>query len=264
MRVDAAGATHVGHVRSTNEDSFLASPRLAVVADGMGGHACGDIASALVITTFEGLAGELREPLDVTRTVQRANDAILAEVSGHPERAGMGTTVTGVAVLDHSGVPHWLVFNVGDSRVYRIADGAAHQLTVDHSETAELVATGRITADQARTHPLRHVVTRALGAAPTATTDNWLVPMSEGDLLLVCSDGLTDELEDDQIARIVGAAADLEQAIAALIEAALGAGGHDNVTVVLLAAHQEGSEADLTAPLLTRTVPRRRVEPACP
>jgi PPM family protein phosphatase len=221
----------------------------------MGGHACGDVASALTISVFAALGEQQQlEPRDVAVAIDRANDAIFAEASLHPEKAGMGTTVSGVAMVDQAGSPHWLVFNVGDSRVYRIADGLLTQLTVDHSEVAELVASGRVSHGAARTHPLRNVITRSLGTGPTPILDTWLVPVSYGDLFLVCSDGLTSELDDDEIARVITNTEGIGAAASALVEAAVSAGGRDNVTVVLAGVDDVQDRIDDGADALT--VPR--------
>lgn len=255
--MDSAAATHVGLVRAVNEDSYLALPDLVLVADGMGGHACGDVASALTVHAFERLGardGHL-EPSDVAGAVEQANRAIVSEAHQHPEKEGMGTTLSGVAIVDQAGSPHWLVFNVGDSRVYRIADGIAQQMTVDHSEVAELVASGRLAPDAARTHPLRNIITRSLGTTPAPALDTWLSPVTSGDRFLVCSDGLTNELEDDQIARLVIEAPDLATAAQALVDAAVAAGGRDNVTVIVVEMKGQPSADEDQAQ--ARTMPRK-------
>lgn len=260
MQVESAAATHTGRVRTVNEDAFLALPQLVVVADGMGGHASGDVASALAVTVFAEL-GE-RVPIraeDVALAVDRANTAIVAEAEAHPEKAGMGTTISGLAVVDEGGSPHWLVFNIGDSRVYRIANGTLHQLTVDHSEVAGLVATGRITERDALTHPLRHVITRSLGVVPSPVPDTWLVPVTVGDLFLVCSDGLTNELPNIEIARVVTGAPRLADAADTLVEAAVAAGGRDNVTVVLVATVEDKVVSGESMDSDTSTIPRKRL-----
>jgi PPM family protein phosphatase len=236
VQVHTAAATHVGQVRRVNEDSFLVLPHLALVADGMGGHASGDVASALATAVFAEL-GELEQlhSSDIVATVERANTRILDEAREHRERSGMGTTITGIAQVVDGGAPHWLVFNVGDSRVYRLTDDAAVQITHDHSEVASMVAAGRLTPELARTHPLRNVITRSLGITPAPEADTWMLPVEPGDLFLICSDGLTGELEDAEIHAIVDTAHDLSGAAEALVTAAVMHGGRDNVTVVLVA-----------------------------
>jgi protein phosphatase len=257
VQVHVAAATHTGRVRAVNEDAYLTLPELILVADGMGGHAAGDVASSLTVEAFEPLRHRTQlHAADVLEALQRANRAILDESDEHPEKSGMGTTVTGLAIVDEAGSPHWLVFNIGDSRVYRIADGGLHQLTVDHSEVAGLIAQGQISRNDARTHPLRHVITRSLGVLPAPEPDTWLVPVTSGDVFLVCSDGLTSELADTDIARITGRIGDLDETAAQLVQAAVEAGGRDNITVVLVA-----SEAAVTDSALDTgsTVPRKKL-----
>jgi len=229
--METAAATHVGRVRAINEDSWLTLPALALVADGMGGHACGDVASSLVADAFEtlGAAAEL-DPATVVAAVAQANEAILAEAEADEAKAGMGTTVTGIARVTGE---HWLIFNVGDSRVYRIVDGAAVQITEDHSAVARMVATGQLAPELAKSHPLRNVITRSVGMEPTPEVDTWLLPTAPGDLFLACSDGLTGELDDWEIAALASEAPSLQAAADALVTAAVERGGRDNVTVVL-------------------------------
>ena len=222
-------ATSVGRVRRVNEDSYLAQPPLYAIADGMGGHGAGDLASALAIETLTGCArlGVLSVP-DVLATLDAANQAI----AGH-EPAGMGTTVTGLASLETAGGDHLMVFNVGDSRVYRVVGGRLDQVTVDHSVVQELVLAGTLTPDQARTHPRRNVITRALGSDRVLRVDHWLLPALAGDRYLLCSDGLFSELAEDQILPLL-TGGDPQQAATALVDAANDAGGHDNITVIVV------------------------------
>lgn len=250
-------ASHVGAVRALNEDACLVGTHLAVVADGMGGHARGDVASKLTIDAFRPLAGRSDlTPDDVRRAVAAANDALLADTRDHPERDGMGTTVTGMALVEHFGSPHWLVFNVGDSRVYRLDDGGLRLLTHDHSEVQELVDAGRLTDAQARLHPLRNIVTRSLGTDPAPEADMWVFPPNPGDAFLLCSDGLTNEVDDAGILDIWRNrdSASAERAADRLVTAAVDAGGRDNVTaIVVRLAGQHDDEASLAT-----TGPRSR------
>jgi protein phosphatase len=228
-------ATDVGRVRELNEDSLLAVPGLFVVADGMGGHAAGEVASQLAISEFARLVEQApMSAEDLTETVRQANDHILAAGAERGDRLGMGTTVTGIAVVGSEDGERLAVFNVGDSRVYRLTEGRLDQLTVDHSAVQELVDAGRLTAEAARSHPRRNVVTRSLGSHPGPPPDLWLVPPLAGDRFLVCSDGLTGELEDPAIAELLAAHPDPQAAADQLVRHALDAGGHDNVTVVVL------------------------------
>ena len=160
-------ATDVGRLRESNEDSLFCSDQLFAVADGMGGHAAGELASRLAVQAMADLSQ--RGPLDVdevARAVQAANDAILRTGAEHPDQAGLGTTLAGVAVVNLSGADHWAVFNIGDSRVYRFSDGRLTQLSADHSAVQELMDAGLLDEAGARNHPQRNVVTRSLGSSP--------------------------------------------------------------------------------------------------
>lgn len=227
--------TDVGHHRSLNEDALLVGERVWAVADGMGGHAAGDVASRLAVTSLMELdvLGEL-QPDEVSAAVIRANDAIVQHGLQHPEARGLGTTLTGLAEVSVAGVPHWAVFNVGDSRVYRYAGGTLQRATVDHSEVEELLAEGLIDAEQARTHPARHIITRSVGMRPSPPVDVWVLPQTPGERFLLCSDGLNSELDDERIAAVLAEHADARAAASALVEAVLATDARDNVTVLVV------------------------------
>ena len=170
-------ATHRGCVRAVNEDAVLAEPPLFVVADGMGGHAAGDVASWLAIQVLLSLAH--REDIGAQDTLDAlvtANEAILESAAENSERSGMGTTISGMALVHAGGIDHWLVFNIGDSRVYKLEGGLLSQLTVDHSEVEEMVASGLLTREQAPSYPRRNVLTRSLGIDPPPQPDSWMFP----------------------------------------------------------------------------------------
>jgi PPM family protein phosphatase len=233
-------ATSTGRVRHVNEDSYLAHPPVYAIADGMGGHGAGDLASALAIETLTecAQAGRLSVPA-VLSALEAANQAI----AWH-EPQGMGTTITGLASLETAGGHHLMVFNVGDSRVYRVVGGRLDQVTVDHSEVQELVQVGRLTRDQARTHPRRNIITRALGSGRPLRADHWLLPAIVGDRYLLCSDGLFGELAEDQMLPLL-AGGDPHQVAATLVAAADDAGGRDNITVIVVDVEDVGDrEAD--------------------
>lgn len=235
----AAGATDVGRVREVNEDSFVMLPTVAVVADGMGGHASGDVASALAVETFQSRFAMVSPLLDdIHDAVYAANSSITTEAERNPEKQGMGTTLTGVALVEREGTPHWLVFNVGDSRVYRLSPSLVAQVTIDHSEVAGMVDAGLITPDEARVHPLRNVITRSLGTFPAPEADTWIVEVMPDDIFLLCSDGLTGELEDYEILEIASktlrVGGSIDNLAQRLVDAAVASGGRDNVTVVLV------------------------------
>jgi len=251
MMLRAGAATDVGRVRKHNEDSVLAERSVFVVADGMGGHAAGEVASRIVVETMAGLADLDRvRPEDVVAALTEANTAILQSVARHPEQRGMGTTATGLAVVTAGGSDHWAVFNVGDSRVYRFIGGDFALVTVDHSEVREMVDAGLITEAEAARHPLRNVVTRSLGTESMPTPDVWVFPPHPGERFVICSDGLSNELDRDEIREIVAAVDDPQDAAEALVRAAVEAGGRDNVTVIVVAL-DSGDDGDFdvdTAP----------------
>lgn len=229
-----AAATDVGKQRSVNEDAFLAAPPVFVVADGMGGHHAGDVASRLVVEQFATFGGAgLRSVQDVVGLLDDVNRSILD--SGRRSRAmsGMGTTAVGLMLVDNGDRSSWLLFNIGDSRAYRFGDAGLEQLSVDHSYVQELVDAGEITAASARTHPHRNVVTRALGVEEGPKPDLWLRSPLAGERFMLCSDGLSSEVDDEGIADVL-ATGTAEVAAAALVGHALAAGGHDNVTVMVL------------------------------
>ena len=227
-------ATAKAH-RARNEDSVVAEDGLYLVADGMGGHESGEVASRTAIDALRGLATGTPTPTEVRASVRSAHSAVrdLPSVTGRRP----GTTVTGVVLTSHGDTPCWLVINVGDSRTYRMAGGVLEQVTRDHSEVAELVERGLVAAADAPHHPRRNVVTRVLGGgASDVEPDVWLLPVSPGDRMLVCSDGLTDELLDARIEAELRAQGEPQAAADRLVAAALAAGGHDNVTAIVVDA----------------------------
>jgi len=236
MQVTVGSATDVGRVRSGNEDAFLAELPVLAVADGMGGHAAGEVASGLTVAALSELVGRSDLAVeDVVRQLGRANANILASAREHPEQEGMGTTVAGVALLGGTGGElRWAVFNVGDSRVYEHDGSGLTQVTVDHSLVQELVEAGVLSAEQAARHPSRNVVTRSLGREPMVDVSVATLPCRPGQRLVVCSDGLSDELTPAALDTVLRSAPGAEEAATALVQAALEAGGHDNVTVLVI------------------------------
>nr|WP_221935557.1 PP2C family serine/threonine-protein phosphatase [Janibacter cremeus] len=234
MRIGSA--TDTGRVRDHNEDALLAEGSVLVVADGMGGHAAGEVASGIAVETMRELVDrDEPTPDDVTGQILRANERILDSVRTHPQQRGMGTTVTGLVLVTHEDRAQWAVVNVGDSRVYRLVGEGLTRVTVDHSEVQELIDAGVITPAQAEVHPARNIVTRSLGAPLRHRPDIWLVPPTPGERFLACSDGLTNELTDEQLREILQAHPDPRAAADELVRAAVAAGGKDNVSVVVVA-----------------------------
>lgn len=242
--------TDRGLRRELNEDSFIASDPVFAVADGMGGHEAGEVASGMCVRALAGMpqlaTGERTATASVVQHFLASADESIRAATG--SRAG--TTLSGVVVVEQMGVPYWLVMNIGDSRTYRLSHGQFAQVSVDHSEVQELVDTGEITAEQAAVHPRRHVVTRALGTGDDTEADYWLLPIEEGDRVMVCSDGLNGELTDDRMLGILSAVEDPQEAVNALIQAALRSGGRDNITVIVVDARNVLNDAGVatTAP----------------
>ena len=251
--VDASARTDVGSVRAVNEDSFLARAPLFLVADGMGGHARGDKASHEAIRVFDERipAGTVPTPDEVLDGVAAANKGVRglsqAEDSGI---AVAGTTLTGVVLVRtaEGEQRHWMVVNVGDSRVYNWDGRTLTQLSVDHSAVQELVDAGAISPDEVAAHPERNVITRALGADASVEVDVWLLPATGKQTFLVCSDGLCKEVTDEEIARILSDHREVghegERVSDALVNAALAAGGRDNVTVIVVESQMGDAGGD--------------------
>lgn len=245
--------TDRGLRRELNEDSYIAADPVFAVADGMGGHEAGEIASGLCVRALAEMpqiaSGERSITAGVLQQYLVRADNSIREATG----ARAGTTLTGAVLVEQMGMPYWLVLNIGDSRTYRLSQGRFEQISVDHSEVQELVDAGEITAQEATVHPRRHVVTRALGTGDETEADYWLLPVEEGDRILVCSDGLTGELSDDEILRILSTVADPQDAVDTLIQAALRSGGRDNVTAIVVDARNVSNDdgAGTTAPRQT-------------
>jgi PPM family protein phosphatase len=230
LALSCAVRTDTGPVRPHNEDAAFATARLAAVADGVGGHAAGEVASRTVVGALASLEKAwVDEPLEVAfaRAVEEGNDRIAFIAECRPETAGMGTTLTAVALHGD-----YLVANIGDSRTYLLRDGELRQLTRDDSYLQELLDSGAVTPEAARTHPRRNVVTAALDGAPGRAAAIARVPARAGDRLLLCSDGLSDVLDEPRIAALL-AYPDATRAADALVRAALDAGARDNVTAVV-------------------------------
>jgi PPM family protein phosphatase len=245
MRIaDSAGSTDAGRKRRRNEDSFVNDPPLFAVADGMGGAQAGEVASRLAAAAFREFhdADELDPEERVAAIIQEANRRIYERAKSDAQASGMGTTIT-AALVTREGVA---VGHVGDSRGYRLRDGQLEQLTEDHSLVADLVRSGRMTPDEADSHPQRSVITRALGTDAHVDVDTFTADVQAGDVFLLCSDGLTTMIGDEEITETVARASSLEQATKALVRAANKAGGEDNVTVVLFRLEGEPAELEDT------------------
>jgi PPM family protein phosphatase len=271
---DAAGRTDPGRKRRRNEDAFVLEPPLFAVADGMGGARAGEVASRLAAAAFREFheADELAPKERVKAIIQEANRRIYDRAASDSNASGMGTTIT-AALLESAQV---FLGHVGDSRAYRIHEGRLEQVTEDHSLVGDLMRSGRLTPEEAEAHPQRSVITRALGTDPEVDVDVFAVDAGPGDVFLLCSDGLTTMVSDEDILRIVAGAGNLDEAAKALVKAANRGGGEDNVTVVLFALAEaeqpleetlvagdgRGSDAELEDTLSGIEVPRELRAPA--
>jgi protein phosphatase len=250
MKISYKALTDVGRKRKGNEDNLHVNPEqnLFVIADGMGGHAAGEVASRVAVESINeficltsgdeeitwpfGLDENISYDGNRLKTAVRyANRRVLETTREKAEYEGMATTVAAVLVDDAEAI----LAHVGDSRIYLYRDGSLSQLTSDHSWINEQIQSGVISAEQARSHPLRNVVTRALGGKPDLQVDVQVQPMQAGDLLLLCSDGLTTMVPDDEIARVFAeSGSDVEAAAQGLVQKANAHGGEDNITVLLI------------------------------
>jgi PPM family protein phosphatase len=243
--VEQVGRTDVGRQRSVNEDALVLAPPFFAVADGMGGARAGEVASAMAADAFEGEteSGEAPEA-QLSRILREANRRIYDLAVTDDSHRGMGTTVTAAKVTgDEVSLGH-----VGDSRAYRLRDGELEQLTRDHSLVAELERSGQITPEAAEHHPQRSIITRALGPEPDVQVDTYTLAGRAGDLFLICSDGLTSMISDDELASILRSAKSLDEAADSLVRAANQSGGKDNITVVLFRLGNGNGEAAPVAP----------------
>jgi protein phosphatase len=229
-RQNWAALSDIGRVRTHNEDSVLAQPPLFVVADGLGGHEAGEVASALAVETLRDHAPRRADAAALARAVRAANSAVIRAAKEGVGRAGMGTTMT-AALVDGG---HIVLAHVGDSRAYLLHGAVLEPLTEDHSMVADMIRRGQLSEADARVHPNRSVITRALGTDGNMVADTYEVHASAGDRLLLCSDGLSGMLPDERIGEILGAYTDPSTAAHALIDAANEAGGRDNISAVVV------------------------------
>ncbi len=225
-----AARSDVGSVREHNEDSYLVKTPLFVVADGMGGHEAGEVASRIAVTTMEAHAPKSTNPEALANAVLKANEAVLRGAKDGTGKPGMGTTLTAAFVFEGEAT----IAQVGDSRAYLLHDGKLQRVTRDHSLVADLIEQGRLTEAEARFHPQRSVITRALGSDPNMQPDLYTLHVEEGDRLVLCSDGLCSMIADDEIEAILLDNPAPAQACDALVEEAIIAGGLDNVTVIVI------------------------------
>jgi len=242
LELSWAGVTDRGRRRENNQDSFLAKYPLFIVADGMGGHAGGEIASQATVDRLSDMvdSGQIDDER-IVAALQLAVD----DIHRHPETTdeGTGTTLTGVYLDRGDDGWRWIALNIGDSRVYLERDGRLIQVTTDHSVVQELIASGKISPEEADAHPYSNVITRAVGANELVSPDYVAVDVVDGDRFIICSDGLTKELTDYGILHFLRENADPAEAVNAMVDAALENGGRDNVTLIVLNVRFSGGAA---------------------
>ncbi|MBO3663270.1 PP2C family protein-serine/threonine phosphatase [Microbacterium stercoris] len=238
-----AGVTDRGRKRDINQDALLTAYPLFVVADGMGGHIGGEIASASAIDRLQRM---VRKGEVSPQSIERALVKAVRDIGEHPDTTdeGTGTTVTGVYLDVTDKDAAWVALNIGDSRVYLQRDDALAQITTDHSLVQELVAAGRLSPEEAENHPYGNVITRAVGPSEGAVPDYVRIDVRDGDRFVICSDGLTKELTDYGILHFLRLHAEPAAAAEAMLEAALENGGRDNVTIVVLNVAVPGQRAE--------------------
>ncbi len=235
----AAGATDKGRVRPTNQDYYLAEPPIFVVADGMGGHAAGEVAAKTAVLTLaeqmkrtgHGVISDLRILEDA---LIEANMTVWRKAGEDGSLHGMGTTVVALAPMESNGSPRLALANVGDSRAYRMSGDTMTRLTADHTLVEEMVASGELSPQQAATHPQRHILTRALGTEPEVEVDSWELVPQTGERYLLCSDGLFNEVSEAEILSVLSKLKDPERASSELVNLARAHGGSDNISVVIV------------------------------
>jgi PPM family protein phosphatase len=249
MRVEAAGATDTGQVRPANEDAYLVGDSVFAVADGMGGHLAGEVASATALEPIRELDGKVfSDAADAVTALREAvvaaNDQVSQMAADEPSYRGMGTTLTATMLEG----PRLHVAHVGDSRAYLLRDGAFSQLTDDHTLVQHLIDEGQITREEAAHHPQRSIITRAIGVSREVDVDSMTLDLEAGDQVLLCSDGLTGVVSDEDIASELTQDDDAESALQRLIDLANDGGGPDNITAILLRVSDTDPEAAAAAP----------------
>lgn len=254
--------TDVGNRREDNEDSHVVTPPVFCVADGMGGHSAGDVASDRVAQRMAQLGGKrglTRRDID---QALKAAICDIADALGDTEH-GAGTTISGIGLTAQEGQVSWLVFNIGDSRVYQFFRGSLSQITVDHSVVQHLIDSGQITPEEAEIHPHANVITRAVGFNDDPVPDYSELAMIPGQRMLICSDGLTKELTDFGIKHFLAQATSPEEAAQVLVDQALENSGRDNITVIVIDVHAVGDvreTSDLSHTRLPLNVPSDTVD----
>ena len=259
-----------GSLRVQNEDAMLAQEGLFVVADGMGGHNAGEVASAMAIKILRSAQAKgITDAKDLNTAIKEVNEQIFNAATDNSDQRGMGTTITALVITPtnkqtENSDKSATVANIGDSRTYLLRGGEFRQVSVDHSYVQELVSEGLITREEARTHIRRNIVTRALGIEPTVGVDTWTLPLIVGDRYVLCSDGLVDEVSDDDIEACLKITSDPQETAVELVAMANRNGGRDNITVIVVDVMADdkspsSEDSDSTKPLSIKYKPARKL-----
>ena len=258
--INAAGASHIGQVRQANQDNYASRAGVHVLADGMGGHQGGEVASLEATSTILE-SGKISSIAEMVKSVSKANQAIIKRAKKDETLSGMGTTVCVLTeILGSDGEIKIGIANVGDSRVYRLGNSELTQVTLDHSLVADLVRAGELTQEEASRHPQRNILTRALGIEQDLVIDTWELPLVTSDRYLLCSDGLFNEIDDEKIAEILMADEELGKIAENLVINALEAGGNDNITALVVSVVEE-TEFENENWVLNEMIPYPAVKP---
>lgn len=235
ISVKFAARSIPGKVRQINEDSYLANSPIFLVADGMGGHSAGEVASQLVVDRFKLLLNEpfLTKEL-VVATIKQVNYDILLAANESSEKSGMGTTLVGLVLVVEANLEYWMIFNIGDSRLYHLSDNKCDLITQDHSRVQELIDMGLLSPLEAITSPEKHIITRAVGVDEALNADIWLMLPTPGEKFLLCSDGLTNEVSDDEIYSALLNFNSVEEIADHLVDTANSRKGRDNITSIVV------------------------------
>ena len=246
MRIRWGGASDRGLRRAENQDAMYADIGLFVVADGMGGHLGGSVASSLAVKTVA--ANSPSTPAELLGAVRHANQVVHHRSTAHADLTGMGTTLCAIAVVQQDDSRVWCLVNVGDSRVYRYQAGELTQLTIDHNFVAEMIRAGDLTEEQAAEHPRRNTLTRAIGVEPEVMVDDWILELTGNDRFLLCTDGVTNELDESDICELLDIDEHPSDVARALVRQANDRGGRDNSTALVVDVDIEGASSEPVSP----------------
>jgi len=259
MLVKWGASSDTGTLRVQNEDSFLAEEKIFVVADGMGGHNAGEVASAMAIKMLaEAQANGISDASQLAKVIEQINHSIFQAAANQTDQRGMGTTLAVLALTPNETTNEVsaAVANIGDSRTYLFRNDEFRQVSVDHSYVQDLVSEGLITREEARTHARRNIVTRALGIEPSVAVDTWTLPLITGDRYVLCSDGLVDEVTDEAIEKCVKQKIEPQKVADQLVAIANANGGRDNITVIIVDVIADGANS----PAATSVTPKTKLK----